>query len=190
MNQLDIIVLSEAAVLAVIGFVLIAWLFWRRKRHQTIELERLLAEVTAAETERKSMLARHLTVERKVNATLAEELSRELFKAEKQFIQFFINYQFEQGSGAEFYAHLTDLLDQYLKLLPVGVPNVAAPATIIGNINQIKTEPIVTDILPGDAVKVKEKKSVISETDEQDWEAAFAETETDELDLEKIIRDI
>lgn len=137
MSQFGIIALSEVALLVMVGVVVILWLIWKRKKHQATELENLLQEVKSSEAERKKKIMRHLVVKRKLVEVTAAELCEELQQAEKQFLQFYLLYQLGQGSATEFYVQLTELLDQYLKLIPVSEPivlqvaNATTPAPLM-----------------------------------------------------------
>lgn len=119
MSALSIIGITEVILLLLVGVAAGMWLLWQRKKKQALELENLLEEVKASEVNRQHQLLRHLTLKRKLTEAEAQEVSTAMLQAEKQFLQFYVQYRFELGSGADFYTQLAELLDQYLKLVPL-----------------------------------------------------------------------
>ena len=130
MSALGIIGIAELLLLLLIGVGSGMWLLWQRKKKQAMELEAILEEVKASEVTRQHQLLRHLTLKRKLTETEAQEVSAAMMQAEKQFLQFYVQYRFELGSGADFYTQLTELLDQYLKLVPLP-PDPVVPVNVV-----------------------------------------------------------
>jgi hypothetical protein len=173
MSHLWMIISIEIFVVVLILLGIVLAISWRRKKRLTTEIERLLDEVDKTRAERKQWLEQFLTTKHHVVKAQVTELSEQFIEAEKAFLQKFVKQQLEQSSLASTYTQLVALLDQYLMLMPYATPDSIQKPKLAA------TPAVASPPVPDDEfLEVEDiNTNVPIETDESDWNDAFAESE-------------
>lgn len=180
-----------AIEIALVLFLIVAFLLffaWKRKKSRTHEFEQLLQNVTELQVERKAQLQQLLMNNYALGEEEASENSSYMLEAEKQFLQQFITQQIEQTPVTDFYQQLCGMLDQYIYFIPAveqgnagfaeqaiaDKENKTVSANEISEIeNREEFAEADSDARLEDSPATGEK---ITEEEELDWGAAFAES--------------
>jgi hypothetical protein len=114
MEQSLTIMLAEVALLAVIGLVAVLLRQSRQKNTGHRELEYLLDDFQSYQSLRAKKISHWLMSHHEMEPAVAHALTLQLQAAEKRFMAAYVKQQLD-GSVAEFYDKLCQLLDVYLK---------------------------------------------------------------------------
>ncbi|GEM_PF-2497023 len=121
MNAATWILLGEFCV--VTGALIVVGLVyeWRKKKRLVAALELLLTNLQGAEVERKKTLTGRLKNGYQIDEARAEEMSDEIFRSERQFIQKVVKLlmSMDRGAISNFNEDVYALLSPYWELLPV-----------------------------------------------------------------------
>ena len=120
MQQTVLIILVGVLLVLLAALTTLLLLTWRRQNRCHDLLEHLVDEVSDRQMLRSERLVGRLTSQYKLAEPAAKELSTVLFAAEKLYISHFIEQQMAPSVDG-FYDNLCELLDSYLKAIPVRV---------------------------------------------------------------------
>lgn len=141
MNATTWILLGELCLVTV-ALITVGLVYeWRKKKKLLNALELLLINLQEAESERKKTLTERLKNGYQIDEGRAAEMSDEIFRSERQFIQKFIKLlmSLERDSIVHFNDDIYALLAPYWELLPVDrvadspVPDQAAVESAAGS---------------------------------------------------------
>ena len=118
MNSSMIILIVEMALVLLVVICVMGYLSWKQKKNRIAELEQLLENANDQQAERKVQLEQFLIKDYALEKNAAKESADYMVEAERQFLQQFIRQQLEQTKVTDFYANLSELLDQYLYFVP------------------------------------------------------------------------
>jgi|GEM_PF-1644314 len=194
--SLSILIIEMALVLLLIVCI-VGFIIWKRKKTRVDELEALLEYVDDQQAERKAQLVQFLIKDYAQDKELAKESASYMVEAEKQFVQQFIKQQLQQTKVTDFYANLSELLDQYLYFVP-SVPEQQQSSKIIeqekelveensfnsygkanskdSNIQTDKLENSDDDSLVDNRVENEQETPQQNAEAEPDWGDAFSES--------------
>ena len=152
MNTATWILLGELCLvvgaLVIVGFVY----EWRKKQRLVAALEMLLNNLQNAEAERKDALIGRLRNAYQIDAAKAEEMSDEIFRSERQFIQKVVKMlmSMESSTIAKFNEDVYALLSPYWELLPV--------------------DPVADSPVPENTVAIPEERSADKEENNAEYD--------------------
>ena len=124
MQQMLLIALIEVLLVILIALLVLLSLHWRRKKRRLAAVNHLIDDVTDRESGRKQKLSAKLMREFKLSSLSAQVLSEVLLKAEKKFLQQFIEQEIHESVDG-FYENLCLLLESYMQVMAEGADHAA-----------------------------------------------------------------
>lgn len=202
MNSSMIILIVEMALVLLVVICVMGYLSWKQKKNRIAELEQLLENASDQQAERKVQLEQFLIKDYALEKDAAKESADYMVEAERQFLQQFIRQQLEQTKVTDFYANLSELLDQYLYFVPsiseqqekpgtneivknekevveVNAFNAYGKAKAKKNKSQLKAEELENSDVVSTEKNIADKVKGTGQQDEEvepDWGDAFSES--------------